>query len=295
LTYLLSFRDAGRNKGGAVFPGWLSDLDSGAPVDPIAFRQASAGAQILFLLHGYNVHLAAAKQMFTRLIPLLPQAGEECMLVAVTWPGDSKLGFVSFPAEGLDADDTGRHFLNFIRDFVAPGAGLNFASHSLGARVVLETAQNVRYWLNRDARQICMAAPAVDRDCLTNPDKYAPTVRRAGRVALLSSKKDQVLKWAYPLGDFGEWLMFGGDEAAKALGRKGPYKLQEAPAALRDRILATQVPKRCKVGHGDYFPGTPTTDKHRRAAGYVEEAIRGDPTPRYASCSANEAEPDFGG
>jgi hypothetical protein len=285
VTYKLSFREPGRNVGGAVFKGWLQVRRDGQwrDVEPSAFRMATRGADVTFLIHGFNVSRDEALAMYDKLEPMLARIAEEDLIVTVLWPGDSKFGFLSFSVEGRDADDTGLAFIRFLEDYVAPDAGLNFASHSLGARVVMETVDRVRTARPNPVGQVCLTAPAIDSDSLTHPAKYIAAVASLSRVAVLSSKRDRVLKWAYPLGDLLESFLFASaDGAHSALGRKGPKKDSTAPPAIWQRIYSTRIPKKVRARHADYFPGqSDISGKHQSTAEYVCQTVLGDLAPDY--------------
>jgi esterase/lipase superfamily enzyme len=290
MYYFLTFREAGRNKGGAVMGARLSQISVGSPardVEPAAFRTISADAHVVFLIHGFNVSLARAGQIYANTVPMLPGIGTEAIVVGVTWPGDSKLGFLSFPLEGRDADDTARRFHNFIRIYVADSAELSFVTHSLGARVAMETASHVRQHLRHEVNQVCLTAAAIDRDSLSNTRKYKDVVMDTARVAVLSSKKDRVLKYAYPVGDFLERLLLPRKKSdpSLALGRAGPLHYEDLSRNLKSRIYPTQIPKSRKARHGDYFfseaPPKKLNANHLSTAIYAEEVILAKPMPKY--------------
>ena len=79
--------------------------------------------------------------------------------------------------------------------------------------------------------------------------------RRIEKISSLSSSKDDVLKWAFPLGNpisgiFAEGHPFW----HAAIGRDGPKKNPPAPAALD---LVCRVPDGWNFAHGDYVAPSP--------------------------------------
>jgi len=94
-------------------------------------------------------------------------------------------------------------------------------SHSLGARVVL---QSVRSLIVRrfQVSQICLMAAAVDDSSLAHPAVYLEAAAKTGRIAVLASRRDRILKFGYPLGDFLKAFLSPRDRPGAALGYHGP-------------------------------------------------------------------------
>lgn len=140
----------------------------------------------------------------------------------------------------------------------------------------LECAQR----LERPAREICIAAGAVDYDCFER--QHAGVLSKAGRISVLASAKDRVLETAYPAGDFLSDV-FGDKDSpfGRALGLKGPRRTLPAPN------LHYRIPNEQGYGHSDYFPpgdgppgdGKAPDAKSRwlKSASFAARIVRGQP------------------
>ena len=122
---------------------------------------------------------------------------------------------------------------------------------------------------------MCIAAPAVDNDSLSK--RFKEGLARVERLTVLSSKKDKVLRWAYPLGDFFSDV-FGDDDSAfrGALGLRGPRPMPGPP------VQARAIPTDDDYDHGDYFPGKAATPggkppKWVKATDFCARALRAGP------------------
>ena len=198
--------------------------------------------------------------------------------VAVLWPGDHWLGAASYPFEGKDADDSAAALATCISDIVALDSELSFVSHSLGARVVLETVKRLqaRYTIG----QVCLMAAAVDDTCTAHPRFYLRAVQRTERVAVLASKADRVLGMAYPLGDLLQGVIFvGTDDAGLALGYHGPRRTRKH--GIPSQVYHEQIPDDRGSDHGDYLPERMATRNQKSAMGFAGDVLRGARRPRY--------------
>ncbi len=283
MHFFLDFRAADR--GGAVAPGLLSTgtLAGDAAINVLRAetgrRQASMGEgpvtemRVIFLIHGFNVPRGRGMDSLWRFANLLGRLSD-LPIVSVLWPGDAAwVPILNYVVEGKDADDTAAYFATFLEDALPSRPPLSFATHSLGARVALEAIKRAdeRFPI----RELCLMASAVDDDCLAT--EYKEVVRRAGRVAVLSSVKDFVLRCAYPLGDMGQAFLFPTtDRPGSALGYRGPD-----PAAGHTHF---PIPDWRKAGHGDYLPayGNPVPNPQQAsAARYAEGCLAEDSNPQY--------------
>ena len=119
---------------------------------------------------------------------------------------------------------------------------LSFASHSLGARLVLEAAEG----LKPKTRVMCLTAGAINDDCLTA--EYSAAAKKSIATSTLASRKDMVLQMAFPVGDVIADILHA-DHAfgESALGTGGPER-PIGPAITPFQILNGDY------GHTDYFP-----------------------------------------
>lgn len=125
---------------------------------------------------------------------------------------------------------------------------LSFVSHSLGARMVLETIRQ----LHRRMRSLILMAGAIDDDCLT--DEYQDAADNVDSISILASRSDWVLKFAFPSGNFLSGIISRGHPYwHAALGREGPATISGIHLHPGD----WQIPDNWGYGHGDYLPGMP--------------------------------------
>jgi len=270
--YHLDFR--GNDRGGPVLPGRLLVGPGGAGTSEDALRLAP---HVTFLVHGFNVSRPQGQETLARLATMLPSAAGDAV-VGVCWPGDSWANFASYPLEGNDADDTAVSLARFIDRVLLAGTPLSFVSHSLGARVVLGTVKKLgsRYPVS----QVCTMAAAIDDDSLANPRDYAAIMPRIGRLAVLASHKDRVLRFAYPIGDLIQaFVFFRKDRPGGALGFHGARPSGNRP--IPSNVLSVRVPDAPPVDHGDYFPGDVPNAQQRRAAQFADRVLGGVHQPDY--------------
>jgi len=274
MNYVLDFR--GANVGGAVVPGRIlqvAGLQLGTEDD---LRRE---LKITFLLHGFNVNRDEGRASLLKLASLLPAAANGA-IVAVLWPGDHWVGAINYPFEGNDADDSAMEMARYIDRVVMPGAELYFVSHSLGARVVMGAVNRLigdRYLI----RQICLMAAAIDDFSLAKPDEYRLATVGAERVAVLASRKDLVLKFAYTVGDFLQaFFFFWKDEVGLALGYHGPRP--SGDSLIPNQVYYVQIPDGKDSGHGDYIPSDSPSPNQRSASNFANEVLGKVDKPQYS-------------
>jgi hypothetical protein len=200
---------------------------------------------------------------------------------------------VNYPFEGSDAMECGRRLADFCTRWLSEAQSLSFFSHSLGARLTLEAVTH----LDRRARMLCLAAAAINRDCLTA--EYRSAAANADTIFLLSSHSDTVLRLAFPMGDpisnilHHDHAFFGA-----ALGYEGPPPPAAPPVTFPGR-------SRTATGYkhgGSYLPPTdPALFSQRVTRLPVRRAFHGSPSPagsaatgcwrRHASGSKSAARP----
>jgi hypothetical protein len=277
VTYFLNFRAQGIG-GGAVDPYLLEGDGTAVPatLSVVAWEQvpaAVAGRNLLFAAHGFNVSYQAGASAFGWLDRYLDLSGSD-RFVGVLWPGDSWLPLVDYPFEGEVAIDCGRRLANFCNQWCAGAASLSFFSHSLGARLVLAAVTS----LDRLARSVCLAAGAINRDCLTA--EYQGAADNASLISMLASHADNVLKIAFSIGDpLADLLHDDHTPFTAALGYDGPRP--PVPSPVRH---PWQIPDRDGYGHGDYLPPAqanavpaPPGSKWPRAADFMKRSFLGQP------------------
>lgn len=277
MIYTLDFRVA--NTGGAVVPGKVIP----APGLGTEF-QLRVEPRITFLLHGFNVTRESGRASLHRLAARLSASQNEAV-VAVLWPGDHWTRAVSYSFEGRDADDTAKALAEYVKTYIAASTELSFVSHSLGARVVMETIKRLGAYR---IRQVALMAPAIDDSSLANPSVYSLASSAAERVAVLASRKDKILKYAYPAGDaLQAFVFFWKDVVDLALGYHGPRKSKSY--AVPAKVYVEQIPDVRGADHGHYIPGDPAFDapgdpavaNRFSAARFADAILRGEANPKY--------------
>ena len=275
MAYFLSFRtqDVGgpiidpivlHGDGCATAPKW--DI-----VSPADWQALIDARDIVFVTHGFNVSQtsgAYSLEWLSRNVSLIPAT----VFVGMLWPGDAWIPVVDYPFEGGVATDCGSRLAQFCDKRCGAANSLSFFSHSLGARVVLEAVAHIA----RKARVVCVAAGAVNRDCLNM--EYWDASMNASSISVLASREDYVLKLAFALGDpVADLLHDDHTPFQAALGATGP-KLPAPPNAT----FPWQIPDIEKYGHGDYLPpGQPvtppasTSDKWFNVATFLSRALAG--------------------
>jgi len=201
------------------------------------------GRHVLIATHGFNVDRAAGVACLSNWERLLQLAAPSVFL-GLLWPGDSIwLHGLDYPNEPRVADDAGRLVGPFLDAHFGGAASVSFASHSLGARVLLATVSN----MSRPVRRAVIMAGAIDDDCLNA--EFQTAAARIGKISVLASRADEVLAAEFPLGNFfGGILDAGHPWWRAALGHGGPAS--PAPGNFQAPF---EIPDNWDFGHGDYL------------------------------------------
>lgn len=222
---------------------WLSEADFAARV---------AHKHLVLVTHGFNVRQdggTVALEGWKSLAAL----HEPCVFVGLLWPGDSLFfPVLDYPMEVPVAMQSARLLGDFLTATAAAATAISMVSHSLGARVMLETARHIA---PRRIDTLLVMAAAIEDDSLAR--EYADVTRTARRVVVVASRRDQVLEWAFPLGNpVGELLTRGHPYFRQALGRQGANPVPNEGAAL-EHWQIPDSPVDWDFGHGDYMPQQP--------------------------------------
>ena len=122
------------------------------------------GRHLLIAAHGFNVNRADGIAHLANWNRLLQLPQPDSAFIGLLWPGDSVWAHgLDYPEEPKIADEAGALAAAFIDDNFQRAASISFASHSLGARVVLATISH----LSLPVRRVTLMAPAIDDNCLT--------------------------------------------------------------------------------------------------------------------------------
>lgn len=235
------------------------------------------GRNVLVATHGFNVNRADGIACLSNWASLL-QLPTASAFVGLLWPGDSVWAHgLDYPDEAKVADDAGALLAQFIDANFQAAASVSFASHSLGARVVLSTIAN----LNMPVRRLNLMAGAIDDDCLIT--EFSAAAAKIGSVSVLASQKDTVLSRLFPLGNFVAGIIAAGHPWwHSAIGRSGP--VQTWPGNF---VSPFMIPDEWNFDHGNYLqinpPPVPTL------ALPVEVPPQGTPAPNGGAAGWQEA------
>jgi hypothetical protein len=244
---------------------WFIDVRAsgrGGPVGTIKFGdgnrffpdakgllQEISGRDVLIVTHGFeNDRVDGTKKIneWKRHleIPNMP------VVIGFLWPGDCIIPLcLDYIWEGTEAMKSGTLLGDFIDQNFGAAASVSFASHSLGARVVLQAISR----LSRSVRNLFLMAPAIEDDCLTV--EYAAITANVDRISVVYSHQDKVLKMAYPAGNLIGGMVERSDPNIKvALGRGGAY-----PTPIPTNVLGNPaLPDAWEYGHTDYMTTSAT-------------------------------------
>ena len=107
--------------------------------------------------------------------------------------------------------------------------------------------------LNRPVRRLLLMAGAIDNTCLAA--EFAAPAARVQSISVLASRSDDVLKWAFPAGNFVSGLFSrGAPYIHEALGREGPAEPYPSANNLHPDW---QIPDDWHFDHGSYLPSDP--------------------------------------
>jgi len=97
-------------------------------------------------------------------------------------------------------------------------------------------------------------------------------------LAVLASKKDKVLRFAYPVGDLLQaFVFFWKGEIGLALGYHGPKPIGKH--SVPGQVHHVQIPDGRESDHGDYIPGNSPNGEQLSAARFADEVLQGAITP----------------
>ncbi|HEX4075651.1 MAG TPA: alpha/beta hydrolase [Candidatus Acidoferrales bacterium] len=217
--------------------------------DATSLLNAIRGRDVFLMAHGYHVDRDRGIQSLSQWKSKLA-IGAQPIFIGILWPGDCILPiFVDYVWEGSEAETSGTMVGEFVRDNFASAASWTFASHSLGARVVLQAIQTLAD--SDRVRNLILLAAAIEDDTLLH--EFNGAANKVDRISVVYSWEDHVLQLAYPGGNLIGGLIERGDPNVKAaLGRLGPS------AAWPGKIVPNpRLPSYWKYGHTDYL----TTDQ----------------------------------
>ncbi len=170
--------------------------------------------RVVLLIHGYNSTEDAARQSYEKFTDDVGALGPSARALLadmgkVYWPGDAALGplsCLSYPFEIGPAKGSAEKLAAYVRGLVGPAGTpveLYFVCHSLGNRVLLELLDRLAgdpAPLGHVAAVVLMAA-AVPIDMVGDDGALLAGARVPSKTVVLYSRDDNVLHWAFPLGE----------------------------------------------------------------------------------------------
>jgi esterase/lipase superfamily enzyme len=259
-TFRLSVR-VNANHGGRVDAA-VQDLDN---LKGSGFRFA------MILVHGFNNSAQEARDSYRIQFGLLVDDLKRSRIApdAVAefqWPGDEEVvgpNALGYATDIQRALDSAQRFAAFLADIGAPAQGapavkLALVGHSLGCRLIIEALAGLPARNAPTFDVISLMAAALPVELVDRGRRLSPTQRLARRLLKFYSENDDVLHYAFPLGQ--RWASIRRIESAyyaEAVGRSGD-----------PRQFGTGFDQKPN-GHSDYW-------RDPRAAGTLLETI--DPT-----------------
>lgn len=236
--------------GGPVAPVKILDADRPGHIGDLSDELLATirGRDVFFATHGFAVNQTAGTNNLSSWLNNL-QIGS-AVPIGILWPGDCVIPiFVDYIVEGREAIHSGQLLADFLNANFAAAVGLCFASHSLGARVVLQTIAGLDPSFR--VRRVVIMAGAIDNTCLTG--EYSRAANKIEEISLLASTSDDVLALAFPLGNTLQGIIDRGHPYYhEALGRQGPAQPYPPAPRLQPNW---QIPSSFDYGHHDYLPG----------------------------------------
>jgi hypothetical protein len=224
-----------------------TNLNNYQSYDLLQLRNDIRGHNVLIGTHGFKVNRQDGIGCLSNWEGLL-QLAPPSIFLGLLWPGDSVWGQgLDYPLEPRVADDAGQLVAPFIDANFADAASISFASHSLGARVILQTILK----MNLPVRRVMLMAGAIDDNCLIT--EFQAAAAKVQTVSILASYKDDVLSALFPLGNFvGGILTAGHPWWHAALGHCGPANPK--PGNFQAPF---QIPDAWNYGHHHYLQVDP--------------------------------------
>jgi hypothetical protein len=255
------FSTRAHSHGGPVAPVKVLDSDRLGSSSDLTSELLAAiqGREVFFATHGFEVNEPNGITCLNGWLDNL-QIGS-AVRIGILWPGDCIIPiFVDYLLEGRDAIASGKLLSAYLNANFGGASSLSFASHSLGARVVLQTIAGLAS--NLRVRRTLLMAGAIDDNCLTG--EYSGATARIEGISMLASTCDEVLELAYPLGNPIQGIFDSGHPYYHAaLGRTGPAQPYPSAPPLQ---VNWQLPVNLGFGHHDYLPPGPITGAYPTTA-----------------------------
>ena len=194
--------------------------DPGIEVSEADFYTAVTGKRLYLLIHGYNNDEGAIRSSYAVIEQmmithgLLGPGAPYDTVIGYAWPGgDLRISYAFAKKRAEKVAPRVQKLLLSIAS-TSPDTSLDINTHSLGARVALQSLKGVP---GKPIRNLFLLAPAVDDESIENGQKFYSSTQACNRVYVLHSKFDPVLKTWFPLADFDQALGLNGPEDAASI------------------------------------------------------------------------------
>lgn len=246
-------------------------------LDPGQLLSDIRGRNVLIGTHGFHVDRSdgiACLSNWEGLLQLAPPS----VFIGLLWPGDSVWAQgLDYPVEPKVADEAGSLIAPFLDTNFGDAASISFASHSLGARVVLQTVAN----MSLPVRRAMLMAGAIDDNCLAT--EFQAAAAKVGTISILASQRDEVLSALFPLGNLvGGIIAAGHPWWHEALGRGGPSEPKPT-----NFVAPFEIPDGWAYGHHDYLQVDPPPPPSIPVP--IDVPPQGSPIPAGAATGWQEA------
>lgn len=180
----------------------------------------SSSKRVLFLIHGYNNDEASVMRSYKAIQDGLQQAAKPAQLydliIGYAWPGslqqDSKL---AYELAKKNVEVLAPRLRKHLEELSAIAKTIDVMAHSMGNRLLLTALQKpaARPLVNN----FYSLAPAVDNESIDRGGFFFSFTCNCTRLYVFYSERDNVLKWAYALGEQDYALGYDGADKWKSL------------------------------------------------------------------------------
>ncbi len=270
------------------------DPTGGDVADEVGGDSIDGFDNVLVLLHGYNNDYARAGGYYDDFLAQWEsfhgKIPDNPVIRKFFWPGETTWPYaasaLSYPVQIPQARRSARRLAEYLQGLAGPGGRplqVTLVAHSLGCRLVMEllsqlaggpdadpylvadedTAFAVQPGLgNVVIKSIVLMAGAVPAALLEDGERLSDVCREMGaKSSVLYSGWDTVLRFAFPMGQFGAaQIGYERESYFSALGLNGK------PESFGDRRE-----RQAGNGHGDYWPSLRVAREVALAMGAVVE------------------------
>jgi esterase/lipase superfamily enzyme len=228
----LQARDYKLDPGGKNPPEKLADLTLEQLADLVRGKHA------LVIVHGYNTPFENVAPAYAQVEQKLRQhkitgAGKYEAVLGFLWPGYDM--FLEFKLAIRSANQTAPFLGELLKLVNTNALSTDVQTHSLGARVALQTLKSVKpLWIDN----LILQAPAVNDESLSPKQEFNKSLDQTNRAFAMWSRSDKAL------------LGFMFSEASRALGRWGPSNKKKLATENPNLYSINGSPQ--KLDHGDY-------------------------------------------